>query len=223
MDPLKITLPTFLKVCARSSRGMLSDLRTFMAPGGYDFYKVMKRLVAGIANGDMTIEQAQAEVAKIIQKPERENTLDAINRFHDWFLKRNLKRATLPKGTFKSKSGLLIVRVEPELAFIDDEGIVSILYLWNLKKPDLKNDLAGEGVQMMINTMPGAHFEYGIFDLRTMKIHGTETVSANTNLHLQNDLHLVEEVWRDLHNPTLSVEDRIEHIKSLKLPGPPPA
>lgn len=201
---------------------MIRELRTFTAPGGYDFYKVMKRLVSGLASGAISFAQAQEDIEKIVQKPEREHTRDAVKKFQKWFALQSLTWHAPPRGVYKSKSGLLAVRIEPELAFVGDGGIVSVIHLWNLNKPELKSPLAGEGLQLMMTNVAGAHFEFGIFDLRKNKILGADVVSANSLVLLENDLKLIEQIWKDIHNPALSVEDTVNHINELKLPQSAP-
>jgi hypothetical protein len=115
-------------------------------------------------------------------------------------------------------------RSEPELAFKHPTGTnVSVIYLWNLKKPELKVELAGEGLQLLMNNLVGNHYQFGIFDLRKNKIRGAETVSAATNARLQNTLNLIEEVWKDIHTPSMGIEDTLSHISSLKLSPQLPA
>ncbi len=221
MESLSIALPTFLRIAASTPRGMISQLRTFTKPGGYDFYKVLKKLVAGIASGVINPAQAEKHIEQIVQKPEREQTLEAINAFNEWYSKQNLVWQTPPRDKFKSKSGLLAVRLEPELAFIPAGATnTSVIYLWNLKKPELKPDLAAEGLQLLMSNLVGAHYQFGIFDLRKKQIRGAETISAATNARLQNSLRLVEEIWKDIHTPSMSIEETLSHISSLKLPPP---
>jgi len=223
MERLTITLPTFLRISASTPRGMVSQLKTFTKPGGYDFYKVFKRLAAGIASGAINLAQAEEDIGQIVQKPEREHTLEAINTFNDWYSKQNLIWQAPPRDKFKSNSGLLTVRLEPELAFKSAGSTnTSIIYLWNLKKPELKLDLAAEGLQLLMNNLVGAHYQFGIFDLRKKQIRGAETISVATNARLQNNLRLVEEIWKDIHTPSMSIEDTLSHISSLKLPPPSP-
>lgn len=224
MEPLKITFTTFLKICASTSLGMIRELRTFTSPGGYDFYKVMKRSVVGLASGAISFAQAQEDIEQIVQKPEREHTREAVQKFQKWIQTQSLTWHAPPRAGYKSKSGLLTVKVEPELGFIDDGGTISVVHLWNLYKPELNLSLAGEGLQLMMTNIIGPHYEFGIFDLRKNKILGADIVSANSLALLERDLKLVEQVWKDIHNPALSTQDTVNHIAELKLPvTAPPA
>ena len=65
MEPIDLSLQTFMKVAASTPRGKISIIRTFMAPGGYDFYKVLKKLAGRLARGEMSWAEAEKEVAKI--------------------------------------------------------------------------------------------------------------------------------------------------------------
>jgi len=46
-------------------------------------------------------------------------------------------------------------------------------------------------------------------------------VSAGAKAQLNYDLMIVEEIWKDLHNPTMGPEDTVSHIASIG--GVPPA
>jgi hypothetical protein len=220
MEPLKITFTTFLKICASTPRGMIRELRTFTSPGGYDFYKVMKRSIVGLASGAVNFTQALHDIEQIVQKPEREHTLEAVHKFQKWLDTQSLTWHAPPRAAYKSKSGLLMVRIEPELAFTDDGGITSVIHLWNLNKPELKKTLAGEGLQLMMSNVVGAHYEFGIFDLRKNTILGADVVSSNSLAVLESDLKVIERIWKDIHDPGLSIEDTINHISESKTPHP---
>ena len=62
MDTLKITLTTFMKFCVKGPRGKIGDIRKFLSPGGYDFYKAMKRVATKLARNQIDLVGAKAEI-----------------------------------------------------------------------------------------------------------------------------------------------------------------
>jgi hypothetical protein len=224
MEPLKITLTTFLRIAAKPARGKVGELRTFMAPGGYDFYKVMKKLARGLATGAITLVEAEQQIDKIKQKPEREHTREAIQRFYAWLLRENPTWLQPPKGAYEAKSGLLVVRLEPELAFEREDGSPIAVQLWNLDKPDLTNELAGEGLRLLVRELAPVHpaGKFQFLNLRTEKPVGEDVIAPASDLQLRLDLLRVETIWEDLHNPALTVDDVVSHVSELKLPPTAP-
>lgn len=221
MEVLPLSFTTFLKFCASTPRGKISLFRTFQTPGGYDFYKVMKRLAAALAARQISLAEAKAEIADIKQPHEKKHTLAAIERFHAWLGGKDLEFIAPPKRTFSSPSGLIKIKLEPELAFKNAEGTVSVLYIWNLSRPELTSDLAGQGLRLLMNNLVGEHREFGLIDLRKNKVTGDETTSAASDARLQANIAIAEQTWKDLNTPNLSIEDTLTHIAALKLPPAP--
>jgi hypothetical protein len=219
---LTLSFTTFLKFCASTPRGKISAFRTFQTPGGYDFYKVLKKLAAGLAAKQISLAEAKDQIAEIKQLPERKHTLNAIERFHAWLADKHVEFATPPKRTFSSPSGLIKIRLEPELAFKNAEGTISVLYIWNLDRPELSTDLAGQGLRLLMDKVIGEHFEFGLLDLRKSKVIGDEALSAASDARLQANIAIAEQTWKDLNTPNLSIEDTLTHIAALKLPPAPP-
>ncbi|HWY61049.1 MAG TPA: hypothetical protein VNW15_04030 [Rhizomicrobium sp.] len=222
MEPLEISLSTFLKISASKARGKVSTVATFTTPGGYDFYKVLKKLAARLARNEISLAQAEQEIAKIKRTPERAHTLEAIQQFQSWLLSNGQKWADPPKGKYVSPSGLLKIRLNPEVAFVNANGGKTALSLWNMAKPALTAGLAAEGIQCLVNEFkPKAYDEIGILHVRKKLTFDMSLVSAGANARLAYDLGIVEEIWKDLHNPAMGIEDTVIHIASLG--GIPPS
>ena len=222
MEALTLTFTTFLKICARKTLGKIGELRTFMQPGGYDFYKVFKKLAVARAEGAIDLAKAKIVVEKIKQTPERTHTLEAITKFDKWCSGKKLKCKTPPQAMFKSPSGLLKIRLTPELAFVNESGETYVLYLWNLSTPELKNELAGEGLRLLVRELkPNGKYKLGIFDLRKNVIVPETVIKPASDKQLTYDLMLIEEIWKDLNDPSISVDETIAHISLLKLPTAP--
>lgn len=224
MEKLTITFTTFLKLCAATPRGKLGELRKFLKPGGYDFYKVMKKLAGRRARGEIDLAEAQHQISKVKKDAERKHTLEAIKKLDAWLAEQDLAWQAPPRGAFKSASGLVTVRLEPELAFTKRGPATSVLYLWNLDRPDLKNELAGEGLRLLVRELDHDEhrYQFGIFNLRTKRILTEELIGAASDMQLKLDLMILETIWEDIHDSALSSDDVISHISSLKLPPSPP-
>lgn len=225
MDELKITFTTFLKICASTSLGKIRELQRFTRPGGYDFYKVLKQLAPAICSGKISISEAENQISRITRDAERKHTLQAIRTFHQWCSTRKLEWQTPPKGVSKSApSGLVTIRLEPEIAFRDDGGILNVLYLWNLNKPELKSELAGEGLRLLTRDLSrSSEIKFGIFDLRANEVLDQSLVGVGADVRLRFDLMVLEAAWEDIHNPSMKIADVISHINSLRVPPSPPS
>jgi len=223
MEVLPLSFTTFLKFCASTPRGKISLFRTFQTPGGYDFYKVMKRLAAALAAKQMSIAEAKSEIADIKQPNEKKHTLAAIEGFHAWLAGKDLEFVAPPKSAFSTTSGLIKIKLEPELAFKNANGTISVFYIWNLDRPELTTDLAGQGLRLLMNNLVGEHLKFGLRNLRKSKVLRDEALSVASDARLQANIAIAEQTWRDLNTPSLSIEDALTHIAELKLPPAPPA
>lgn len=224
MENLKITFTTFLKVCAATPLGKIRELQAFTRPGGYDFYKILKKLAVEICSGKMSLLEAENQIARITNVAERKHTLEAIRIFYQWFVVQKLDWETPPRGVAKSTpSGIVTIRLEPEIAFKGDGAAPNVLYLWNLNKPALKSDLASEGLRLLSRDLSHASdHKFGIFDLRTNKILDESLIGVAADVRLRFDMMIIETIWEDIHDPSMKIDDVISHINSLKFPPPPP-
>jgi hypothetical protein len=219
MDALSISLTTFLKICGRTSiAGKIRDVRPLAKPGGYDFYRAMKRLAAQLAQGKIDLAWALSEAEKIKQKPEREHTREGIKKFGQWLQAQSLEYVTPPNGVFQSDSGLLKIRVGPEIAFKGKDGKAIAMCLWNLARPSLKPYLAAEGLRLAKQALSTAKFEFVIFDMRAMKLHKGDVIAAASQPQLEMDLKILEAIWQDIHDPSLNQQQTVSHVSSLTLP-----
>lgn len=211
-----------MKIAASTPRGKISIIRTFMAPGGYDFYKVLKKLAGRLARGEISWADAENEVAKIKRQSEREHTADLLKKFYDWFTVGGLVWATPAKGRHVSASGLVQVRVHPEVGFRNSAGGITSLALWNMKAPKLTASLAADGIQCLVNEVKlGGNDEVGILQVRAKNIFERSLVTPGSAARLKFHLKVVEETWKELHNPGKSTEDVVSYIMSLGSLPPP--
>jgi hypothetical protein len=222
MEPINLSLQTFMKVAASTTRGKISTIRTFMKPGGYDFYKVMKKLAGKLARGEISWADAEIEIAKIKQLPERQHTYELLKKFHAWFFAGGFVWAAPAKGVFISASKLVEVRAHPEVGFENSSGGTTSLALWNMTKPKLTASLAADGIQCLINELHlGAKDEAGILQVRTKGIFDRSLVTPGSAARLKFHLKIVEEIWIELHKPGKSTEELVSHIVSLGTLPPP--
>jgi hypothetical protein len=114
--------------------------------------------------------------------------------------------------------------LEPEIAFIRDEEPLIVLYLWNLVRPDLKSEVAGEGIYLLRQQLSAeiSPAQFGIFNLRTNKIIGEAEVRPTSAAKLERDLAVIEALWIDIQDESMTTEDVLTHIETLKLPPPTP-
>lgn len=221
MKPLTLNFTTFLKICTKTTRGKIGDIRRFTGKGGYDFYKVMKKLASKLSQNEITLEGAKEEIAKIVKDSERDHTLAAIERLELWLNKHQPTWSDPPEHIFVSPSGLLKINLKPELGFKAADGKTHAIYLWNLAQPTMKQELAGEGLWLLADELGKPDNTFEILDLRAMKLFTESAISVNSGLQLKYDLMLIEEIWKDIHTPSMSAEDTLAHISSLKSPPPP--
>ena len=221
MRPLTLSLTTFLKITTKKTRGKIGEVRRFTGRGGYDFYKKLKALAGRLARHEIDLAEAEAIVATITRKPERDHTLVAIKKISSWLTKHDPKWIDPPSKLYQSDSEVLRIKLEPELAFENADGAIHCLHLWNLAKPEMKDQLAGEGLRLLRDELGTPTNAFGILDLRKTKVFEESAISASSGLQLKYDLMTIEEIWKDIHNPSLGPEETIAHITSLKLPPPP--
>jgi hypothetical protein len=217
---LTLSFTTFLKICARTPRGKIGEIRRFTGSGGYDFYKVMKRLATEIAEEEICLQTAKEAISQIKRDSEREHTFTAISNFHEWFAKEPRQWVAPPGALYTSPSGLIAVRLAPELAFLKSDGTVEVLYLWNLANPELTNELAGEGLWLLADELGHPKNEFGILNLRKQIILPEGLAGTASGLRLKHDLMTIEQIWKDVNNPSISTDETISHIVALKLPAP---
>ena len=177
MNPLVLSFTTFLKICAKKPRGKIGEIKRFTQAGGYDFYKKLKSLCDQIAREEITFEEAKKIAATIVRAPERTHTLAALNQFYTWLTGGNFEFVETTNDFFKSDSGLLRIKLSPELAIKRADGTTEFLHMWNLASPPLTRELAGEGVWLLADKMGKPNNSFGILNLRNLKIFGEETIS----------------------------------------------
>jgi hypothetical protein len=211
-----------MKIAARTTRGKISIIRTFMAPGGYDFYKVLKKLAGRLARGEISWLDAEKEVAKIKQLPERQHTLELLQKFYAWFVAGGFTWADPARGKYTSASGLVKVRAHPEVGFKNSAGGTTSLALWNMARPKLTPSLAADGIQCLINELNlSAGDEAGILQVRAKSIFDKSLITPGSAARLKFHLNVVEEIWKELHKPGKSAEDVVSYITSLGSLPPP--
>lgn len=222
MESIDLTLQTFMKIAASTTRGKISIIRTFMAPGGYDFYKVLKKVAGRLARGEISWSDAEAEVAKIKRLPERQHTHELLQKFYAWFTAGGFTWANPAKGKYVSASGIVKVRVLPEVGFKNSSGGTTSLALWNMAMPKLTPSLAADGLQCLVNELKlGADDEVGILQVRTKNIFDKSLITPGSAARLKFHLRIVEEIWVELHKPGKSTEDVVSHIASFGSVPPP--
>jgi len=211
-----------MKIAASTTRGKISIIRTFMAPGGYDFYKVLKKLAGQLARYEISWIDAEAEVAKIKRLPERQHTLVLLQKFYSWFVAGGFAWADPAKGLHVSVSGLLKVRVRPEIGFKNSSGGTTSLALWTVAAPKLTPSVAADGIQFLVNELLiGANDEAALFQVRAQNIFDRSLITAGSAARVKFHLTVVEEIWKELHDPGKSTEEVVSHIASLgNLPPP---
>ena len=216
MKPLKPSLTTFMKIASSTDQGKYSQIKKFMSPGGMDFYKEAKAIIIRIARGELTLTQAEKEIAKIKSDSRRKHSLDLVSHFFAWFAGSGLKWAAPPKAEYVSPSELLKVRLNPELSFLNASGGRTYLSLWCMTRPKLTDGLAAEGMQCLVNEVkPGTNDEVGILHVRKNLVYEQGLITPGSQARLMFDLNIVEEIWKDLHNPKMSRDDVISHIASF--------
>lgn len=219
--PLTLAFSTFLKITTKKPRGKIGEIRRFTQAGGYDFYKKMKQIASQLSMKQITLVQAKAMIEDITKAPERVHTLAAIEKLDGVLKSWDLIGCEPPDGSYKSASGLLTIKLRPDLALKKSDGTVACVYLWNLAKPDLNEPLAGEGLWLSRQKIGGVQNAFGILDLRTSSMFNEKSISLSSGLRAKLDLMLIEEIWKDIHNPALTADETVAHVSSL-LASPPP-
>jgi hypothetical protein len=216
MKTLELSLSIFLKISTCKSRGKVGAVATFLKPGGYDFYKKLKNLCARVAKNEISLAAAELEVAQITKETERQHTLEALRHFYAWSITNGQIWVDPPKAKYVSPSGLLKVRLNPEVGFMNAAGGVTSLSLWNMARPALTSELAAEGIQCLVNQIsPMPNDEVGILNVRKKLVFDKSLVSAGSQARLNHDLKIVEEIWKRLNNPAVGYEETISEITAM--------
>lgn len=217
MKPLKLNFTTFLKISTKTTRGKIGDIRRFRGKGGYDFYKTMKQIGADLAKGTFPLQKAQDQIAQITNLAEQKHTLAAITQLDIWLKNNRGQWEDPPHDLFTSDSGMLKIQLKPDLGFKDANKKLHAIYLWNLASPEMKSELAGEGLWLTVEKLGKPTNEFEILDLRSNKLFTEKSINPNSGLQLKRDLMLIEEIWKDINTPSMSAEDTLAHISSLTL------
>jgi hypothetical protein len=216
--PLKLSLTTFLKICTKKPRGKIGEIKRFTKGGGYDFYKRMKQIAAQLAKNEISIEEAKKAAGKITKATEHLHTIAAIERLHPLLKAWNLAWREPPEGMYVSPSELLKIKLRPDLAFERPDGKTWCLSIWNLARPELTSELGAEGLWLITDEIGKPNLDFGLLDLRKKIVIGEDSITAASGPQLRLDLLRIEEIWKDIHNPSISIDETIDHIASISLP-----
>ncbi|WP_142848742.1 hypothetical protein [Telmatospirillum sp. J64-1] len=192
----KLGLTRFLKISSLPLNEQVQELEQYLHPGGYNFYRELRRLTPSIATREVTVEEAERQVRENCSNPaEVEHNLAGIRALAHWVGKRKLELVEPPKGSVTR--GDITVRLEPELAFLE-KGVLNVVALWNIATPELSPHIAGTGVHLLRshfhNEMPGA--EFGLLDLRRPRLN--RHVPNNASLVADHLLASLDNLWQQL-------------------------
>lgn len=127
----------YLKLLGLNPKPRSTELRKRRSPsgGGYDFHKTMRRIAATFVSGELSIEQVHAELARIVNQPERQSAIHAVNQLTSW-LDGTPARRVMNENRVPSPNGLFSVRFSPDIEVFRD-GRPTLIHLWNTKQPKL--------------------------------------------------------------------------------------
>lgn len=172
MKQLTASFSTFLKLSSLSNIAVLGQLKRRLSDnGGYNYHRSMRRSVAGIQFGGMSLDEAKEITSATPTSWEKRDNTRGVERFFNWYSDLNPKPAQLPSGRYVSESELLAVTVEPEVAFLKN-GLFFAYSLWNTLRPDLTDKIAGMGVFLLRQELakpPHDTYRFGLYNLITEK------------------------------------------------------
>lgn len=195
-----VSFTTFLKICLQvSTTAKLREVdRLYGSEGGYDFYRMLKRVPYDFATGQLKAGQIAGFMASITRQAERNHNTQMAIAFSNWWnaLGNPTDIEVPPPRKFKPKGHDFKIRIAPELAY-KLNGQRSVVYLWAVAKPALTNQVAGSGLLLLRQALDGTkykNYQKQILDLRKGKLFDESFITNQSPIILSADLAAFEAI-----------------------------
>lgn len=195
--PLELNFTTILKLWALKEPALYRELQKYLTPGGYDFYRTLKRATASVCLDKITLDEARADLQQIKHSIEKKHNVAAFEKFVLWLSGAERTFLPPPKEVYPFGSGGLSIRIRPEIRFMQ-EGEDWALHIWNTLKPELTPDIYGLGAFLMQRALKSPSLRVGIFNLRDGKIYDYRFARNFTDGHLDARLQKILSAWISL-------------------------
>lgn len=103
-------------------------------PGGYDFHAEMRRIIRGLALGEISLSEAEARTKMIKKLPERKYAKRALEAFIHWRTHQTGEFFAPENCIYEHKSGLFKILYDPNFA-LKNNGRVVYIHIWNTEHP----------------------------------------------------------------------------------------
>lgn len=200
MDDLSFT--TFVKLALMpTTQGKFGALQRMMnSDRGYDFYKQMKFAAKGVARGEVEASEIIAKLSTIKNPVERDHNVRMATHFLEWWKEQSgaLALKERPSGYYKADGMLFGIRLQPELAYVQNEKI-NVIYLWATKNPAITKQAAAAGLQMLKGRLGKGSFSgarFSILNLRNKTLLSDDLISNQSEALFNADVAGINELWK---------------------------
>lgn len=196
---VRVALTTFLKCMLLPTTEKARQYGRYSSPGGYDFYKSLKRGAASVTHGGKLAQDVRDNISLLKNITERDHNLLGFDRLQDWLKKSSGEYFSPDHATVSSPDGRLVIRIEPEIGqkISGSERIISI---WNTQKPKISPTVAGIGVYLMSKSLAKksqTDTQFCILDVRSGKLFGMENIPNDAELLSRTELAIADALLPD--------------------------
>jgi hypothetical protein len=144
-----VSLNAFLKILTKGSPQKAVEYGRYLAPGGYDFYWLLKDAARDLTIGGKSLEDCSKVIEKINRPVEKKHNLSALKSLDAWLKKREIHEFfEAPSSSYVSPAGHITIKIEPAFGYVKD-GHQHIVHAWNSQTLALPNKVASCGLYLM--------------------------------------------------------------------------
>jgi len=191
-----IAFTTFLKCLGQTTPEKARQYARYQEPGGYDYYRPLKGAAGSVTWGGKEVDDVAAGIQKLSSNSERLHNTEGLKRLTAWLQKRPKDYFEPPKAIYKSPSGTLSIKVNPEFG-ITLGAKKMICAVWYTREPKLTGFAAGVGVYMMNAKLRYGNYSdcsFHILDLRANRLYGANSVPNDAEEMLKLEFAVADQL-----------------------------
>ena len=200
-DDHTLNFTTFLKLLELPENQKRTMLKGFTSPGGYDYWRPLKRFAEDVAKLKITGAQITDNVSGFCKGHQLKYNDEALTKLSRWFEMRKAKVISNP-GEHVTKLGNsgMKVRLAPEVAF-EMERVQYVMHIWATNTPSLSDRTLSTGLFFFRDRfIKAGHdgFQYLIYDTVKGRVFGEFDILSNANAELQMQQTSIHALWKEV-------------------------
>jgi len=195
---IEVSLTQFINFATSQDVKRVSTVETIQMQGGQsydpkkDFYKRFREQIVDVESGKIDISSISDLPSNLNDKKKINNYKNLSEGYLDWKQKFNFKATKTKNGIWKE--GKLSIKVNPEIAIIDDT-IPTYIKLYFKKEPIPKNKIKILLHIMHTALVPNFNGQVGILEVRSGKLHTLNEIDPRMTIYLKSEVSAFLTTW----------------------------